>query len=174
MQDISLSAASMSDCYEWLPGHGLFAELSRALSKFTTQKANGSRVDYADDAVGIAASTAWEGDLGYMELGFGIENSEFRIQNSELRILGAGCRVQRTGDAKALWACHFSHSICLGVWALMVLYLCLPHATVFVYHLSAKRDLSIFLQPLPLAFPDSGFRWCLRNVSVPSLFAALS
>jgi len=52
--------------------HGLCAELSRALSKFTTQKANGSRVDYADDAVGIAVSIAWDGDLG----------SELRTQNS--------------------------------------------------------------------------------------------
>jgi len=61
--------------------HGLCAELSRALSKFTTQKANGSRVDYADDAVGIAVSIAWDGDLG----------SELRTQNS-------GSRIQDPGD----------------------------------------------------------------------------
>lgn len=40
-------------------------ELSIALSKFTTQKANGSRVDYADDAVGIAASIAGDGIFGF-------------------------------------------------------------------------------------------------------------
>jgi len=34
--------------------------------------------------------------------GAGIRDREFGVQDSELRILGAGCRVQRTGDAKAL------------------------------------------------------------------------
>jgi len=58
------------------------------------------------------------------------------VQNSELRIQDLGSRG--LGILGALWACHFSHSICLGVWALMALYLYLPHAACHCICLSLK------------------------------------
>jgi len=95
-------------------------------------------------------------------MGIWVQNSELRIQDPGSRGLGilGGHSELATFHTRSAWVSgRLWHCICTCR---------MPHATVFVYHLSAKRDLSIFLLPLPLAFPDSSFRWCLRNVSMPS------
>jgi len=115
-----LSASSMSDYYEWLPWTLRWAE-------HNTQQIYDAKSQR--EPRWLCWWRSLNRSLNCVGWGFG-----FRTQNSEFRI-------QDPGDWEywgALWACHFSHSICLGVWALMALYLYLPHAACHCICLSLK------------------------------------
>lgn len=147
----------MSDCYEWLPGLDWHRLSPTRLSSFLWWTEHSTQQIYDAKSQREPRWLCWWCSW----------NRSLNCGGWNLWVLGI------LGHWGWLWACHFSHSICWdalcpasGAYAFVF---ALPHATVFVYHLSAKRDLSICLWCCHWHFqtPASAAACCLRNVSIP-------
>lgn len=126
---------------------------AKALSKFTTQKANGSRVDYADDAVEIAVS-----------------------------IVGSWWQLRRTHpgrhEAGALSELATFHTRSAGMPCVWCLCLCICICTFAACHciclsLKCKKGFQHFPPLLPPAFSDFSFRCLSAKCCHPHLFLFL-